>query len=587
MPVPRKIRNGARERLTWSGCLALPVLLLIAQDPAEAGERWSEGFRGGGGFGAGGRIVTGNPYPTRPWPGRPGGHGRPPRWSIGVGPGIVVGPHSAFEEEIILEGVEVPRPIVTKGRPAPRKPVRQTIEPASAPDEPPKPARARPDMRSRIAQPTPSRPQPTKPDVRSKTAQPASSRPQPTEAAEPPRRPTPAPAGTDPTIVPDEVLCEIRGNVSSAAVERIARGYGLARISSQRIGLTDSTLYRWRIVNRRPVNAVVTTLRADPRIASAQPNYVFRLQGAATGGLATAQYAVPKLHLDEAHKLATGAAVPIAVIDSGVDPAHPELAGALSGSVNLLDSEGKPHAHGTAVAGIIGARGLLTGAAPQARILAIRAFSGDAAKPGAAGTTAHVLRALEVARERGARIVNLSFSGPHDPLIARALLAGRQRGTIFVAAAGNGGPQAGPSFPAADANVIAVTATDAQDRLYPAANRGTYVTLAAPGVDILAPAPAGAYQFQSGTSMAAAYVSSLAALLIERNPGLTPEDVRTILTRTARDLGPAGPDPEFGAGRTDALAGVKAATMPSVATVADPESTAALSAPSMAADAVR
>jgi subtilisin family serine protease len=568
MPVPRKIRNGARERLTWSGCLALPVLLLIAQDPAEAGERWGGGFRSGGGFNAGGRILDGNPYPSRPWPGRPGGHGRPPRWSIGIGPGIVVGAPPAFEEDVILESAEVPRPIVTDSRPAPRKPVRQTIKAASAPDDSAKRTPVRPDARPRIAQP-------------------AASRPQPTKASEPPRRPTPLPAGTDPTIVPDEVLCEIRGNVPSAAVERIARGYGLARLSSQPIALTGSTLYRWRIVNGRPVNAVVNTLRADPRIASAQPNYVFRLQGAATGGLAAAQYAVPKLHLDEAHKLATGAAVPIAVIDSGVDPAHPELVGALSGSVNVLDSEGKPHAHGTAVAGIIGARGLLTGAAPQARILAIRAFSGEAAKPGAAGTTAHVLRALEVARERGARIVNLSFSGPHDPLIARALFAGRRRGTIFVAAAGNGGPQAAPGFPAADANVIAVTATDAADRLYPAASRGTYVTLAAPGVDILAPAPAGAYQFQSGTSMAAAYVSSLAALLLEKNPGLSPEDVRTILTRTARDLGPAGPDPDFGAGQTDALAGVKAATAPPVAKLADPEPTVSLSAAAVAGDTNR
>ena len=101
-----------------------------------------------------------------------------------------------------------------------------------------------------------------------------------------------------------------------------------------------------------------------------------------------------------------------------------------------------------------------------------------------------------IAQERGARIVNLSFAGPRDPMIASVLQAGRERGTIFVAAAGNGGPNAAPSFPALDPNVIAVTATDAEDRLYPAASRGGYVTLAAPGVDILAPAPSGAYGFK-------------------------------------------------------------------------------------------
>jgi subtilisin family serine protease len=107
--------------------------------------------------------------------------------------------------------------------------------------------------------------------------------------------------------------------------------------------------------------------------------------------------------------------------------------------------------------------------------------------------------------------------------------------------------------------VIAVTATDLDDALYARANRGNHIAVAAPGVDVLVPAPAAAYQFTTGTSVAAAEVSGVAALLIERNPSLTPNDVRAILMRTAKDLGPKGRDRDFGAGLVDAFRAVTAA----------------------------
>jgi subtilisin family serine protease len=107
--------------------------------------------------------------------------------------------------------------------------------------------------------------------------------------------------------------------------------------------------------------------------------------------------------------------------------------------------------------------------------------------------------------------------------------------------------------------VIAVTATDIDDTLFSGANRGNYITVAAPGVDVLVPAPDGAYQFTTGTSVAAAEVSGVVALLLERNPSLTPAEVRRILIGTAKDLGPKGRDPGFGAGLVDALRALVAA----------------------------
>ena len=97
-----------------------------------------------------------------------------------------------------------------------------------------------------------------------------------------------------------------------------------------------------------------------------------------------------------------------------------------------------------------------------------------------------------------------------------------------------------------------MTATDIDDKLFDGANQGRYVSVAAPGVDVLVAAPNGGYDFTTGTSVATAHVSGLAALLLERDPVLTPDAVRAILMRTARDLGPAGRDDQFGAGLVDA-----------------------------------
>src|SRR5262249_49078590 len=152
-----------------------------------------------------------------------------------------------------------------------------------------------------------------------------------------------------------------------------------------------------------------------------------------------------------------------------------------------------------------------------ASLLAVRAFSAGAGE-GGEGTTFRVLRGLDWAAGQGARVVNMSFAGPQDPALAEALAKARTKGIVLVAAAGNAGPKSPPLFPAADPNVIAVTATDVDDKLFAQANRGDYITIAAPGVEILVAAPEDNITFTSGTSVAAAHVSGLAALLIEAKP---------------------------------------------------------------------
>jgi subtilisin family serine protease len=127
------------------------------------------------------------------------------------------------------------------------------------------------------------------------------------------------------------------------------------------------------------------------------------------------------------------------------------------------------------------------------------------------------------------------------------------KGIVMVAAAGNAGPTAPPAYPAAYPGVIAVTAVDAADRRYMHANRGRYIAIAAPGVDVLAPVDGGQHELLSGTSFATAYVSGIAALLLERDPSLDPAAVARLIAAAADDLGPVGRDDDFGAGRINAL----------------------------------
>jgi Subtilase family len=358
--------------------------------------------------------------------------------------------------------------------------------------------------------------------------------------------------------VPSEIVAEIDGSLSDVQADALARRHGLARLESQNFPLVGATIGLFRITDRRSFETIRRELATDTGFRSVQPNYIYLLQGqpeVPTEG-DPAQYALAKLRLPEAHTLAHGVNVVVAVIDSGIDVKHPEFANSIIDSFDALGSKEGPHVHGTGVAGAIVAHARLMGSAPAAKILAIRAF-GTAAK-GAESTSYVVLKGLDYAAAHGAQIVNMSFAGPSDALIERGIAAAAAKGIVMVAASGNAGPKSAPLYPAADANVIAVSATDAEDRLFPASNRGSFVAVAAPGVDIFLPAPDGKYQMTSGTSFAAAYVSGLAALMLERNPALKPDEVRAILTKTARDLGAPGRDDLFGAGEADAFAAVTA-----------------------------
>lgn len=374
-----------------------------------------------------------------------------------------------------------------------------------------------------------------------------------------------------------EVLVTLPANAEPLARD-LARAQRLRVLTTQPLALTGVLLVRYQIADKRSVDAVIIALERDSRVLSAQPNYLYVLtqsQAAQRGALTSSQYGLERLRAGVAHLSATGDGVPVAVIDSGVDDTHRELAGAVISSVNVMPDKPAPDAHGTAIAGIIAARDQMRGVAPAAPIIAIRAFapaSSAKASSGAHGSSLAVILALEAAVAAKARVVNMSFAGPRDPLLSKTLAAAAQKGVILVAAAGNDGPDAPPAWPAADPHVIAVTATDVNDQRVAISGRGDHIAIAAPGADIIGPSPGNAYQFSTGSSMAAAHVSGAVALLLQANPKLTAADVRKALTETAKDLGTTGRDPDTGAGLVDAGAAVDAAKKAGASAAPEPAS---------------
>ncbi len=385
-----------------------------------------------------------------------------------------------------------------------------------------------------------------------------------------PRRPFPGepgftgvpPAG-ETRFLPGEVIIHVRADVAPATLDAAARRLGLTSVGSQNLTWAGGTLVHFRINDGRQVPDTVRALEAEG-IGIAQPNYVFRLtQDGRQSGLPSRadsdQYVIAKLHLAEAQQLATGAGVTVAIIDSQVDAAHPDLAGSIAGQFDAVAAD-RPDQHGTAMTGAIAAHNKLLGVAPGVRILAIHAFSPDARNPEQA-TTQNIVAGIDWAIHNGAGVINMSFAGPYDPILQAALNKAHENGIVLIAAAGNLGPQSPPLYPAADENVIAVTAVDKDDRLLPEASQGPHIALAAPGVHVADVAPQGTYGYTTGTSVAAAHVSGVAALILERNPSIGTAGLEDLLYSTAKDLGAPGRDSKFGYGLVDpyrALASLEA-----------------------------
>ncbi len=237
----------------------------------------------------------------------------------------------------------------------------------------------------------------------------------------------------------------------------------------------------------------------------------------------------------------------IGLIDSGVAN-HPTLAKASITRRNFVARNAATNvAHGTAIASIL--VGDLPGSgplAPGARLYSANVFAQDGA--GLRADALAIIEALDWLYAERVPVVNLSLMGPSNELLEKAIAASASRGQVLVAAAGNDGPAAAPAYPAAYPGVIAVSAVDARGRPYSRNNRGAYVYVAAPGVDIWGADARGGQAFWTGTSFAAPFVTATVARDLSLGRTKDINDGRARLAAGARDLGAPGRDPIFGYG---------------------------------------
>jgi type VII secretion-associated serine protease mycosin len=283
------------------------------------------------------------------------------------------------------------------------------------------------------------------------------------------------------------------------------------------------------------------------------------VRAAANDPLLAQQWGIFAIGADRVWATTTGIGVIVAVVDSGSGP-HPDLAENLLpgrsffGLVESQDgSDIDASGHGTHVAGIIasaannGIGG--SGVAPNAQLLPIKVL--DQAGQGDARDVAAGVR---YAADNGAKVINLSLGGATESSsLTQAITYANDKGALVVAAAGNGGANDKPKWPASLDLTLAVTAVDQSNGATSFDQRGEYIDIAAPGTGIVSTVK-GDYGASSGTSMAAGIVAGAAALLFAAEPRVTNTQVRDILLRTATDIGEPGRDLTFGVGLINMVA---------------------------------
>ena len=389
----------------------------------------------------------------------------------------------------------------------------------------------------------------------------------------------------EPAKVPGRAVALVEKN----AAQNIADSHGFSLMRSVELQTTGQTLAVFG--SATDLVSMLAALALDSRASAPQAEYIYRttaeelpiLENSVTldvppivepgyyhnDPFAPLTYGPELTGALKLHPTTGGSGQLIAVIDTGMDVDHPELAGRIYGKpINVTEYEWSADSHGTAVAGIIAANANndlgIYGVAPNAQILAIKACQPKTeGGMSARCRTSALIKAIDIAITQDAKIINMSLSGPPDKLLAQYVSLAVQQGRLIVAGAGNGGPQAKPGFPAALSGVLAVTAVDAANNLYEQATQGDYIDVAAPGVDIVSPVPGGQYPSLSGTSMAAAHATGIAALLLELVPSLDAQGIAQLLKNNVRDLGMMGRDNRFGTGLLDACRAAEQAIMQS------------------------
>jgi len=375
---------------------------------------------------------------------------------------------------------------------------------------------------------------------------------------------SPHPAPENPAYVPGQLIVRFREGLPP-----MMAASALLSVRMQTLAVEEALDLQLVAVQPGLEEKLIDLLSANPLIEYIGPNYIAHIAGEPNDPAWWRQWDMQQIGMPTAWEQSQGDAVVIALVDTGVDARHPDLAGNLLAGYDFIDEDQDPqddNGHGTHVAGILAAVGNngigIAGMAWRAKVMPLKVLDakGD-------GSYFNIIRAIRYAADHGVRIINLSLGGSfHDPNLQEAVAYARAKGCLVVAAAGNQGGAL--LYPAAYSETLAVAATDDRQRRPSYSNYGPGVDLAAPGgtqsVGIYSLAPAGGYTTLFGTSMAAPHVSGLAALLWSIAPALTADQVAGIMEDTALKVGTTpydarGWNQELGYGLINAPAAIQRA----------------------------
>jgi thermitase len=363
------------------------------------------------------------------------------------------------------------------------------------------------------------------------------------------------PAGGNP--LPDQLLVKARPNMNEAAIQNL-----LGSLGGQEIDRIQQIQVRIVRVPERVRDRVLDALQRNPNIEFAEADELVAPGFTPNDPYYKNQWHLPKIEAPKAWDVTTGSgSVIVAILDTGVDPKHSDLAALLVPGWNFYDNNpdtADVYGHGTAVAGSAVAIGNnssgIASVSWNCRIMPIRISSTTGG-----ATFSAMAKGLTFAADNGARVGNISYNAASRSSTVQSAAKYFQEkaaGVVTISSGNDGLYIESPD----SIYVLAVGATGSTDALTSFSNKGPYVDLVAPGSSIYTTANGGGYRSASGTSFSAPIVAGVAALVISVNPSLTALQVQDILMQTADDLGTAGYDTSYGHGRVNASKAVMAAT---------------------------
>ena len=365
--------------------------------------------------------------------------------------------------------------------------------------------------------------------------------------------------------VPGELLIRAKAGVSKDKMKGILAQHGA--VTAGEINQIRVRLIR---VPAHALEKVKAALEKNQNISFVEHNFIAQGSAEPNDERYPSQWHLPKISAPDGWDMCTGSDMaPIAIIDSGVDPTHPDLSDKLISGYNFLENNTDTHdvrGHGTAVAGAAAAISNnvagVAGVAWENPIMPLVVLNADDW-----ASYYDIARAITYAADHGIRVINISIGGSSSSsTMQNAINYAWTKGTLVFACAMNNATST-PYYPAACEHVVAVSATTSSDTLASFSSYGNWIDIAAPGASILTTNRGGGYGYWNGTSFSSPIAAGLAGLIISINPDLTNTQVVEIITQNADDLGDPGFDSYYGYGRVNVHASLVAA----IGTAPEPE----------------